>query len=522
MLLPNQVLLATSDPRLILLSVLIAIIGSYTALDISEQIAVAKNQARRWWLIGSGLTLGLTVWTMHFTAILAHKLPIPVGYDFKFLLISLLLTILASGVGFFFVTRQPLLQSIPLLAASICVGGGIIGMHFTAMSSLQLAAKASYDLKLSVLSGVVAIAPSFAALWLTFGRRIESSIPLVVRKLGSAVIMGIAICGMHYIAMAGVSFRAILLILSKSSVVDNNLLAVVLSIAALLILTLALLASFFGRRLNVELAVTEIMRQNEARLEQLVKQRTEELEAQRLVAEAANQAKTEFLSNMSHELRTPLTSIIGLSSVLNEQIFGSLNDKQQQYVSIVSTCGYQLLDLINDLLDLAKIEAGREELNLETLEIEEVCQYCMSVIRQQATSRGLQLELVIEPHLITCIADKRCLKQILLNLLSNAIKFTESGSITLSVKQELDHIHFSVKDTGIGISQEQQGELFQPFRQLNILINHKYKGTGLGLALTRNLAQLHGGDITVESELGRGSCFTFLLPLLPSEKAEVK
>lgn len=522
MLLPNQVLLATSDLRLIVLSVLIAIIGSYAALDISEQIALAQGTARRWWLVGSGLTLGLTVWAMHFTAILAQRLPIPVGYDFQIVLISLLLTIVASGIGFFLVSRQPLLHWLPLLAASVFVGAGIIGMHFTAMSSLQLAAKAAYDLKLSVLSGVVAIASAFVALWITFGRCIESNIPEAVRKLGSAVIMGIAICGMHYIAMTGVSFRSTLLIQSKYSIVDNKLLALVLSIAALLILTLALIASFFGRRLSVELAVTAIMRQNETRLEQLVKQRTEELEAQRLIAEAANQAKTEFLSNMSHELRTPLTSVIGLSSLLDKQIFGSLNHKQQQYVNIISTCSYQLLDLINDLLDLAKIEAGREELNLETIEIEEICQSSLSLIRQQAINRGLKLELVIETDLITCIADKLRLKQILLNLLANAINFTDLGGITLSVSQELDYIHFSVRDTGIGISQNGIEDLFQPFRQLDSGTNRKVKGTGLGLALTKNLAQLHGGDITVESKLGCGSCFTFILPLLPSEDVELQ
>lgn len=514
MLVPNTVLIATSDVRLIVLSILIGVLGSYTALDISEQIAITQGSARRWWLVGSGLTLGLTIWAMHFTAILSHKLPIPIGYDFKIVVLSILLTILASGLGFFVISNQPVIGWLTLLAGSIFIGSGIIVMHFVAMSSLQLAATPSYNLKLVVLSNMVAIAFSEVALWLTFWRRTESSVPDVARKLGSALIMGTAICGMHYIAMVSVSFRSIFLITSKFSIVDNNLLGIFLGIAVLLILTLALLASFFSRRLSVELAVTEIMRQNEARLEQIVQQRTEELEAQRLIAETANQAKTEFLANMSHELRTPLTSIIGLSSVLLEQIFGSLNAKQEQYISIISTCGYQLLDLINDLLDISKIEAGRAELKLETLNIEAVCQESLCLVRQQAINQGLLLILEIESDLITCVADQRCLKQILLNLLANSIKFTDSGSITLSVSQSLGYIQFAVKDTGIGISPEQQENLFQPFRQLDNRINRQYKGTGLGLVLAKNLAQLHGGDIIVDSELGIGSCFTLRLPQL--------
>ena len=520
MFLPDTMLIATSDVRLIVLSILVAVIGSYTALDISEQIILAQGAARWWWLVGSGLTLGLSVWAMHFTAILAHKLPIPIGYDFTRVLTSLMVTILASGIGLFFVSRQPLGMWLPLLAGSFFVGGGIIGMHFTAMSSLRLAATPSYDLKLAVLSGVIAIALSLGALWLTFQCRIESSMPEAVRKIGSALIMGTAICGMHYVAMLGVSFRTARLTLSKFSVVDNNLLAVVLGVAALVILTLALLASFFSRRLSVEVAVTEVLLQNEEHLEQLVNQRTAELEAQKLISEGANQAKTEFLSSVSHELRTPLTSIIGFSSVLKKEIFGSLNAKQQEYVTVILACGDLLLDLINDLLDLSKIEAGREELDLETLCVEQVCQECVSLIRQQSISRSLQVLVAIEPNVTTCTADKRRLKQILLNLLSNALKFTDVGSVTLKVDKKSGYIRFAVTDTGIGIAQEEQAILFQPFQQLNSGMNRQDKGTGLGLALARNLAQLHGGDITVESELGSGSCFTLLLPVSQSEKAE--
>ena len=253
-------------------------------------------------------------------------------------------------------------------------------------------------------------------------------------------------------------------------------------------------------------------------LEELVKERTQELEQEKLLSEAANRAKSEFLSNMSHELRTPLTGILGFSSILLEQIFGPLNAKQQEYIEGISTSGKHLLDLINDLLDLSKVEAGKEELTLETLLVEEVCQACLSLFKERCLERGLQLSLVFAPDVTTCIADQRRLKQILVNLLSNAVKFTESGSVTLKAEQTEEAIKFSVIDTGIGIAQADQATLFQPFKQLDSGLNRQYEGTGLGLALSRKLAQLHGGDITLRSELGRGSCFTLHLPQPPNDQ----
>lgn len=252
--------------------------------------------------------------------------------------------------------------------------------------------------------------------------------------------------------------------------------------------------------------------QSYERLEELVKERTQELEQEKVLSEAANRAKSEFLSNMSHELRTPLTGILGFSSILLEEIFGPLNAKQQEYIQGIYTCGKHLLELINDLLDLSKVEAGKEELNLETLLVEQVCQACLSLFEERCKQRGLQLSASVALDVTTCIADRRRLKQILVNLLSNAVKFTESGSVTLRVEQTEEAIAFSVIDTGIGIAQADRETLFQPFKQLDSGLNRKYEGTGLGLALSRKLARLHGGDITLHSELGRGSCFTLELP----------
>lgn len=265
------------------------------------------------------------------------------------------------------------------------------------------------------------------------------------------------------------------------------------------------------------------------RLEHLVRERTQELEHEKRLSEAANSAKSEFLTNMSHELRTPLTGILGFSSLLLKQIFGPLTTKQQQYVENIASCGNHLLSLINDLLDLSKIEAGRDDLLVEAVDVEELCTACLSFIREQADLKGLHLELSIASGVTTCKADSRRLKQILVNLLSNAVKFTEAGTVTLRVDQaanpthqKIRHTHsghqpdsfirFHVFDTGIGIAQQDLPLLFQPFQQLDSGLDKKYQGTGLGLALARKLAQLHGGDLTVTSELGNGSCFSLSLP----------
>ena len=248
-------------------------------------------------------------------------------------------------------------------------------------------------------------------------------------------------------------------------------------------------------------------------LEELVKERTQELEQEKLLSEAANLAKSDFLSNMSHELRTPLTGILGFSNILLQQIFGPLNDKQKQYIEGISNCGNHLLELINDLLDISKLEAGKEELAIEQIVIEELCQDCLSLFQERCLKQNLQLNLSIITDVKTWIADRRRTKQILVNLLSNAVKFTESGSITLQVEKSGDNLQLSVTDTGIGISQADQLTLFQPFKQLDSGLNRKYEGTGLGLALSRKLARLHGGDIILKSQEGRGSCFTLILPM---------
>ena len=229
-------------------------------------------------------------------------------------------------------------------------------------------------------------------------------------------------------------------------------------------------------------------------------------------AEAGSRAKSEFLATVSHELRTPLNAILGLSQLMQQEIDGKLNEKQQEYFRCIHSSGEHLLALINDILDLSKVEAGKEQLTFMPIAIQQLCDYCLAMVREPAYEQGLQLSLHIDPLARIVVADERRCKQMLLNLLSNAVKFTPAGEVSLIVTKQTEGICFTVKDTGIGIASDQLPLLFEPFRQLDSGLNRNFPGTGLGLALTQSLAHLHGGDVKVKSTLGQGSEFTLCLP----------
>ncbi|MDJ0659451.1 MAG: HAMP domain-containing sensor histidine kinase [Crocosphaera sp.] len=238
-----------------------------------------------------------------------------------------------------------------------------------------------------------------------------------------------------------------------------------------------------------------------------------ELENRKL--QSSSDHKSDYLSHVSHELRTPLAGILGFSKMLKQEIYGTLNNKQKEYVNGIRVSGEHLLALVNDFLDLSKIEANKEELFLETVAVEDICLAAISIVQPKANEQNLDLVLNLSDQVDFCTVDQRKIKQILINLLSNAIKFTEEGSVTLQVKKVDNLLTFSVIDTGIGIKEDDQKKLFQPFQQIHSNLSRKHKGTGLGLALSRKLAQLHQGNLTLSSEYGKGSCFTLALPLKP-------
>ena len=293
-------------------------------------------------------------------------------------------------------------------------------------------------------------------------------------------------------------------------------------------------------------------------LEEKVRERTQELEDARLIAESANRAKSLFLANMSHELRTPLNAIIGFSEALSAGIYGDLKSEHREYINDILKSGVHLLSLINEILDLSKIEVGKMEMDYSECVAKDVINSAVYMYREKIKKHGINLDLEIEDGIGTFMIDEIKIKQVIINLLSNALRFTpDGGSVRITArkvnseqdivnsnieKEELftkyyslttdrDFIEISVTDTGIGIAEEDREKIFQPFQQLEVSLTHKKEGTGLGLSLCKRFVELHGGRIWVESppfqgirreekkeqggKEGQGSKFIFILPVKP-------
>ena len=271
-----------------------------------------------------------------------------------------------------------------------------------------------------------------------------------------------------------------------------------------------------GERLRVqhEREKRELIEAQSRELEAKVTERTAELVATQRELETANRHKSEFLAHMSHELRTPLNAVIGFSEVLRDRLFGEVNEKQDDYLKDIHESGKHLLALINDILDLSKIEAGRMDLELASFDLPGAIANAVTLVRERAQRHDIQLGMEVDPRLGEFRADERKLKQILLNLLSNAVKFTpDGGRVDVSAKLDGDKVEIAVRDTGAGISPEDQASLFEEFKQVGKDAARKAEGTGLGLALAKRFVELHGGTIRVDSSPGMGSTFAFTLPV---------
>ncbi|WP_292753765.1 response regulator [Nostoc sp. NMS4] len=292
------------------------------------------------------------------------------------------------------------------------------------------------------------------------------------------------------------------------------------------------LTNSVGEVIGVLVSHEDITERKQA--EAQLRQTNEQLANANVELARATRLKDEFLANMSHELRTPLNAILGMSEGLEESVFGSINERQAKAIATIERSGRHLLELINDILDLSKIESGKLELQLSDVSVRNLCDISLAFVKQMALKKNIRLNTHISDNIDSIQVDDRRLRQVLINLLSNAVKFTpEGGSVTLEVVLEGDegqrgrgaggagevnsasssqNLCFHITDTGIGIASEEIGKLFQPFIQLDSSLNRQYNGTGLGLALVKKIINLHGGTVLVSSEVGKGSCFTAHIP----------
>jgi two-component system sensor histidine kinase/response regulator len=607
------------DYRLVALSVLIAMLASYAALDLASRVTAARGRIRFAWLSGGATAMGTGIWSMHYIGMLAFSLPIPVLYDWPTVLLSLLAAIFASAIALFVVSRQRMGLPAALVGSGV-MGAGIATMHYTGMEAMRLPAMCHYSFPLVTLSVVLAIVISLVALWLTFHFRNDVKVRWLP-KIASAMLMGAAIPVMHYTGMAAANFISTGEAPDLSHAVSVSSLGVAgITIVTLMVLALAVLTSVVDRRFSVLESSEERLRliintamdavvtmnaegfitnwnseaektfgwsSSEAlgrRLSEIilprrfqegeeqafrgffgtgqgkmVRQRTEitalhrdgrefpvevaispvkfdgqwifsiflrditklkraqeELLSAKLAAEDASSAKSIFLANMSHELRTPLNAIIGYSELLQEQTQESGGVEVAEDLQRIQSAGKHLLALINDILDLSKIEAGKMGMHLEEFDVAQMIEEIADTVQPAAAKNASTLEVRVAKDVGRMRADLTKVRQILLNLLSNACKFTDHGVISLHVDRRIidqrDWVEFEVGDTGIGITAEQKKNLFREFTQADASISRKYGGTGLGLAISARFIQIMRGTITVESHLGRGSKFTIKLP----------
>jgi signal transduction histidine kinase len=495
---------------LVVLAAAVCAFGSFTALSLLARARDGRIGAIDWrWLLASSAVAGASVWSTHFVAMLAYQpSSLQLGYEIGLTAVSIAIAMLMTLVGF----------TIVLYFKAPALGGAVFGvavgsMHFTGMAALDASATFTWDPVYVAASLVIGIAVGALALGVFTRARGWHSL------MHGTNLMCVGIAGLHFTAMSALTLTPDpTVMVAQSTLMAPAWLAVTVAAVMAMIVVLGLVAAIMDHKLASR-AIEEAERLREHVVELEATKRELQATAANLTlaldaAAAASQAKSQFLATMSHELRTPLNAIIGFSELLKSELFGPLGDARYKgYINDVHRSGKHLLALVNDVLDFSKIDAGHLTLQEDQIDIGETLTTSLRMIEGQAANTGVILEQEVAHDLPILRADERRVRQIVLNLLSNAVKFTpRGGRVRLIAFTDENEFVVQVADTGIGMAKEDIPRALERFGQLDGDLNRKYEGTGLGLPLTKKLAELHGGRLEIESELCVGTKVTVAFP----------
>ena len=491
----------THDPILVILSVVIAMVASYTALDLGNRVTESRGKVRLLWLACGSTAMGIGIWSMHFTGMLAFRLPMPIAYDIPFMALSVLIAIAASLLALRVIAQANL--ALPgLLLAGHLMGGAVAGMHYTGMASLRTAARLTYNPWLVALSILIAVGASIIALRLAVHYRSDLTNRAFLGKLASAGAMGIAIAGLHYTGMAAARFTLLpegTVGLAEGVLATPGLAALVVT-ATLVILGFALLAIVIDRwRVKVETEAI-VLRRAERELERRVAERTAELVA-------LNRELDAFTYSTSHDLRAPLRGIDGYSTVLLEDYGDALDERAKGYLERIQAGAQRMGELIDDLLELSRL--SRAEVRLQELDLSELAHSVLSGLQEREPERRVALEVEAG---VKVLGDPRLLRIALENLLENAWKYTRhvgQPCIAFGRAERAQGPVLYVRDNGAGFNMQYADKLFAPFQRLHS--PEEFEGTGVGLATVQRVVARHGGSIWAESVPEQGATFYFTL-----------
>jgi signal transduction histidine kinase len=494
------------DLRLVVLAAFICVFACWSAVSLSSRARVSSGPQRLLWTLTAGVVFGTGVWATHFVAMLAYRSSLQIGYDLLPTVLSVLIAIVLSTIGFALVLRDDLAP----------FGGAVIGiavaaMHFTGMQAVEgpfvIHWAPSYVVASLVLSVSLATLAAIAKVTIRDFRG----------RIAAAALLTLCICSLHFTAMSAVTLIPDPQVSYNDIVLAPDTLAIAVAAAALLVVGLGFIAALLdnhlalrrtdeGERLHAYIAKLE-------KTQHSLEETSKELTGALAKASAANDAKSAFLAAMSHELRTPLNAVIGFSElILTEQLGPLGNARYTEYVDDIRKSGVHLRDLINDVLDLSRLDAGKASLCEEVASVSFVLEEALRMIATRAQQAGVSLTQEYASGLPNARIDVRRMTQVFLNILSNAVKFTLAGGHVHIMVDFADGLRVKITDTGIGIAKEDVARAFERFHQVDSRLSRKYEGTGLGLPIARQLVELHGGTLTLESEPDAGTTVTILLP----------